>query len=105
MKSPPLKSEGFFLVSLNIYYKTGIIMAFNQSEKEQIEKMIRKEIKDFMDSNTVKQFENKLIDVLKKEIKDGKLRKDVRSVVSDVMVDFYRLMWTRRSFWEPDIRK
>jgi anti-sigma28 factor (negative regulator of flagellin synthesis) len=80
-------------------------MAFNQSEKEQIEKMIRKEIKDFMDSNTVKQFENKLIDVLKKEIKDGKLRKDVRSVVSDVMVDFYRLMWTRRSFWEPDIRK
>ena len=105
MKNPPLKSEGFFLVSLNIYYKTGIIMAFNQSEKEQIEKMIRKEIKDFMDSNTVKQFENKLIDVLKKEIKDGKLRKDVRSVVSDVMVDFYRLMWTRRSFWEPDIRK
>lgn len=80
-------------------------MAFNQSEKEQIEKMIRKEIKDFMDSNTVKQFENKLIDVLKKEIKDGKLRKDVRSVVSDVMVDFYRLMWTRRSFWEPDVRK
>ena len=80
-------------------------MAFNQSEKEQIEKMIRKEIKDFMDSNTIKQFENKLIDVLKKEIKDGKLRKDVRSVVSDVMVDFYRLMWTRRSFWEPDVRK
>lgn len=80
-------------------------MAFNQSEKEQIERMIRKEIKDFMDSSTVKQFENKLIDVLKKEIKDGKLRKDVRSVVSDVMVDFYRLMWTRRSFWEPDIRK
>jgi len=80
-------------------------MAFTSAEKEQIERMIRKEIKDFMDTNTVKQFENKLIDMLKKEIKNGKLQKDVRAVVGDVMVDFYRLMWTRRAFWEPDIRK
>lgn len=80
-------------------------MALTSTEKEQIEKMIRKEIKDFMDTNTVKQFENKLIDMLKKEIKNGKLQKDVRAVVGDVMVDFYRLMWTRRAFWEPDIRK
>jgi hypothetical protein len=80
-------------------------MALTSTEKEQIERMIRKEIKDFMDTNTVKQFENKLIDMLKKEIKNGKLQKDVRAVVGDVMVDFYRLMWTRRAFWEPDIRK
>lgn len=80
-------------------------MALTSTEKEQIERMIRKEIKDFMETNTVKQFENKLIDMLKKEIKNGKLQKDVRAVVGDVMVDFYRLMWTRRAFWEPDIRK
>ena len=80
-------------------------MALTSTEKEQIERMIRKEIKDFMDTNTVKQFENKLIDMLKKEIKNGKLQKDVRAFVGDVMVDFYRLMWTRRAFWEPDIRK
>jgi len=80
-------------------------MALTSTEKEQIERMIRKEIKDFMDTNTVKQFENKLIDMLKKEIKNGKLQKEVRAVVGDVMVDFYRLMWTRRAFWEPDIRK
>lgn len=80
-------------------------MALTSTEKEQIERMIRKEIKDFMDTNTVKQFENKLIDMFKKEIKNGKLQKDVRAVVGDVMVDFYRLMWTRRAFWEPDIRK
>ncbi len=80
-------------------------MALSSTEKDQIERMIRKEIKDFMETNTVKQFENKLVDMLKKEIKNGKLQKDVRAVVGDVMVDFYRLMWTRRAFWEPDIRK
>jgi anti-sigma28 factor (negative regulator of flagellin synthesis) len=58
-----------------------------------------------MNANTVKQFENKLIDELKKEIKNGKLDRDIKGIVSDVMIDFYRLMWTKRSFWEPELRK
>lgn len=80
-------------------------MALTKTEKDQIEVMIRKEIKNFMNASTVKQFENKLIDELKKEIKNGKLDRDIKSIVSDVMIDFYRLMWTKRSFWEPDLRK
>ena len=80
-------------------------MALSKTEKDQIEVMIRKEIKDFMNATTVKQFENKLIDELKKEIKNGKLDRDIKSIVSDVMIDFYRLMWTKRSFWEPELRK
>jgi anti-sigma28 factor (negative regulator of flagellin synthesis) len=80
-------------------------MALSKTEKDQIEVMIRKEIKDFMNATTVKQFENKLIDELKKEIKNGKLDRDIKGIVSDVMIDFYRLMWTKRSFWEPDLRK
>jgi anti-sigma28 factor (negative regulator of flagellin synthesis) len=80
-------------------------MALSKTEKDQIEVMIRKEIKDFMNANTVKQFENKLIDELKKEIKNGKLDRDIKGIVSDVMIDFYRLMWTKRSFWEPELRK
>ena len=80
-------------------------MALTKTEKDRIEVMIRKEIKDFMNASTVKQFENKLVDELKKEIKNGKLDRDIKSIVSDVMIDFYRLMWTKRSFWEPDLRK
>ena len=80
-------------------------MALSKTDKDQIEVMIRKEIKDFMNATTVKQFENKLIDELKKEIKNGKLDRDIKGIVSDVMIDFYRLMWTKRSFWEPDLRK
>ena len=36
-------------------------MALSNSDKREIEVMIRKEIKDFLDSNTLKQFENKMI--------------------------------------------
>jgi hypothetical protein len=47
-------------------------MAFTDSDKKQIETIVRKEIKDFMGSNTIKQFEDKLLDMVAKEIKKGK---------------------------------
>ena len=46
-------------------------MALTDSDKKQIETMIRKEIKDFIGSSTMKQYEDRLIDILKKEIKTG----------------------------------
>ena len=39
-------------------------MAFNQSEKNEIEKIVKKEVKGFLESNTLKQFETKLIDII-----------------------------------------
>jgi hypothetical protein len=36
-------------------------MALTPSDKREIETMIRKEIKTFLDSNTLKQFENRII--------------------------------------------
>ena len=43
-------------------------MALSQGEKKEIEVLIRKEIKDFLSSNTVKQFEDKLIDRVSKAV-------------------------------------
>lgn len=80
-------------------------MAITKTDKNEIETIVRKEIKSFLGSNTVKQFEDKLINELQKEFKKGNIKKDIKSVVTDVMVDFYRLMWTRRSFWEPTLRR
>jgi hypothetical protein len=39
-------------------------MALTDTDKKQIETIIRKEIKDFMGNNTMKQYEDKLIDTL-----------------------------------------
>ena len=49
-------------------------MALSAYEKKEIEVLIRKEIKDFFDSNTSKQFESKLLDKVTQEIKKGKLK-------------------------------
>ena len=79
-------------------------MALTATDKKEIEILIRKEVKDFLGSNTMSQYERKLIDLLKKEIGNGNLTTSVSEVVSKVMKEFYKIMWTRRSFWEPTLK-
>jgi anti-sigma28 factor (negative regulator of flagellin synthesis) len=79
-------------------------MALSNSDKKEIEVLIRKEIKSFLDSNTLKQFEDKMIQTIQKEIQRGKLQGDVNDIVVKIMREFYKIMWTRRSFWEPSLK-
>ena len=79
-------------------------MALSNSDKNEIEVIVRKEIKDFLNSNTIKQFENRIVDMIRDEIRRGKLQGDVNEIVTKVMKEFYKIMWTRRSFWEPSLK-
>ncbi len=79
-------------------------MALTNSETKEIEVIIRKEIKNFMDNNTVKQFEDKLIDRISKEIKRGKLEGDIKDITLRMFREFYQFMWMNRSYWEPRLK-
>ena len=79
-------------------------MALSDTDKKEIEVMIRKEIKDFLNSNTLKQFEDKIVKLIQQEIKRGKLTGDVNEIVVKIMREFYSIMWSRRSFWEPSLK-
>jgi hypothetical protein len=65
---------------------------------------MRKEIRNFMDNNTVKQFEDKLVDRIGKEIKRGKLEGDVKDITLRMFREFYQFMWMNRSYWEPRLK-
>jgi anti-sigma28 factor (negative regulator of flagellin synthesis) len=79
-------------------------MPLSSSEKKDIEVMIRKEIKSFLESNTINQFEDKLIDKIQKEIKRGKLEGDVKDIAIKMFREFYQFMWMNRSYWEPRLK-
>ena len=79
-------------------------MALTNSDKNEIERIVRKEIKDFLNSNTIQQFENRIIDMVRKEVSRGKIQGDITDIVTKVMREFYKIMWTRRSFWEPSLK-
>jgi hypothetical protein len=79
-------------------------MALTSSETKEIEVLIRKEIKTFMNNNTIKQFEDKLMDRISKEIKRGKLEGDVKDITLRMFREFYQFMWMNRSYWEPRLK-
>ena len=56
-------------------------MALTASDKKEIETLVRKEIKDFIGTTTVKQFEDKLLDVVIKDMKRGKSEKEIKDLV------------------------
>ena len=79
-------------------------MALTSSESKEIEVMIRKEIKSFMNNNTIKQFEDHLMDRIQKEIKRGKLEGEVKDITLRMFREFYQFMWVNRSYWEPRLK-
>jgi hypothetical protein len=79
-------------------------MALTSSETKEIEVLIRKEIKSFMNNNTVKQFEDQLMDRISREMKRGKLEGEVKEITLRMFREFYHFMWMNRSYWEPRLK-
>jgi hypothetical protein len=57
-----------------------------------------------MENNTIKQFEDKLMDKISKEIKRGKLEGDIKDITLRMFREFYQFMWMNRSYWEPRLK-
>ena len=79
-------------------------MALTSTEKKEIETLIRQEIRQFLGSNTIKQYEDKMIDMISKVIKNGKINSDVKEIVVRMFREFYQFMWTQRGYWEPRLK-
>ena len=79
-------------------------MALTSSEVKNIEVIIRKEIRSFMDNKTLKQFEDKLMDKIQKEMRKGKLEGEIKDITLKMFREFYQFMWVNRSYWEPKLK-
>lgn len=74
------------------------------TEKKQIETIVRKEIKDFLGATTTEKFEKIIIDKLRNEIKKGNLRGDINDVIVKLFHEFYYMLWTGRTHWEGRLK-
>lgn len=79
-------------------------MALTSVEKKEIEVLIRKEIKDFFDSSSAKQFEKKLLDKVSEEMNKGGLKKNVKDIVIKSFQEYFTVMYQQRGFWEQKFR-
>jgi hypothetical protein len=79
-------------------------MALSSSEKKEIENIVRKEIKSFMGNTTMKQFEDKFMDKIQKEMKRGRLEGEIKDITLRMFREFYQFMWNSRNQWEQKLK-
>jgi hypothetical protein len=79
-------------------------MALTNTDKKEIEILIRNEIKNFLNVNTSKQFETKLMDTISKEIQRGGLKKDIKDIIIKSFQEYFTVMYQQRSFWEQKFK-
>ncbi len=76
-------------------------MALTNADIKEIEKIARKEMKDFLETT---QAHNIVMKIIQKEI--GARSVDERIVVlsSKVVVELFKTLWQRKSFWETPLK-
>jgi hypothetical protein len=77
-------------------------MALTKTDSNEIEKLVRSEIKNFMKTNQI-------LDVISKEVKqelnNKKYDDRIIDLSSKIVVELFKTMWQRKSFWEDAIKK
>jgi hypothetical protein len=76
-------------------------MALNDSDKKEIEKISRKEIKDFMDSTNA---HNIVVKMIQTELGTKKIDDKIIDLSTKVVVELFKTLWQRKSFWETALK-
>ena len=78
-------------------------MALTKTDKDEIARIARKEMKDFMAKPQFKNEIEKLIDL---QIKNGrKTRGEIVDIISKVTLELYKTFWFRRSMWQSELKR
>ena len=76
-------------------------MPFTSQEKSEIEKIAKKEIRDFMDST---QAHKVVLKVIQNELGTKKIDDKIIDLSTKVVVELFKTLWQRKGFWESAIK-
>lgn len=76
-------------------------MAINGQDKSDVEKIARKEIKDFMDSSNAHRI---VIKMIQDELGTKKIDDKIVDLATKVVVELFKTLWQRKSFWEGPLK-
>ena len=76
-------------------------MALNDSDKKEIERISRKEIKEFMNSTNAHSIVVKMIQA---ELGTKKVDDKIIDLSTKVVVELFKTLWQRKSFWETALK-
>lgn len=76
-------------------------MALSETDKREIERIARKEMKNFLETT---QAQSIVIKVIQKELGTRKIDDKIIDLSSKVVVELFKTLWQRKGFWESSIR-
>jgi GTP-binding protein EngB required for normal cell division len=76
-------------------------MALTAQDKNEVEKIVRKEIKNFLDTT---QAHNIVVKIIQKELGNKKIDDKMVEMATKVVVELFKTLWQRKSFWEGAIK-
>lgn len=76
-------------------------MALTDQDKKEIEKIAKKELKDFFDST---QAHNIVVKVIQKELGTKNIDDKIVDLSTKVVVELFKTLWQKKSFWETSLK-
>jgi hypothetical protein len=76
-------------------------MALTDQDKREIERITKKEIKDFMNTTNAHKI---VIDIIQKELGTKKIDDKIVDLSTKVVVELFKTLWQRKSFWEGALK-
>ena len=76
-------------------------MALTNSDIKEIEKIAKKEMKDFLEST---QAHNIVMKMIQKELGTKKIDDKIVDLSTKVVVELFKTLWQRKGFWESAIK-
>jgi predicted DNA-binding protein (UPF0278 family) len=76
-------------------------MALSNTDIKEIEKITRKEMKDFLEST---QAHNHVIKMIQKELGTKNIDEKIVDISTKVVVELFKTLWQRKSFWETSLK-
>lgn len=76
-------------------------MALTSQDKSEIERIAKKEIKDFMNSTQVTKI---VVKMIQDELGTKKIDDKIVDLSTKVVVELFKTLWQRKSFWESALK-
>ena len=76
-------------------------MALTDQDKREIERITKKEIKDFMDSTQAHRI---VVKTIQDELGTKKIDDKIVDLSTKVVVELFKTLWQRKSFWESSLK-
>lgn len=76
-------------------------MALTNDDKKEVEKIVKKEIKDFLDTTKA---HDVVIKIIQKELGSKKIDDKIVDLSTKVVVELFKTLWQRKGFWESALK-